>query len=134
MATQNPQEMIAALQARTRTTQIGEDSIQIVVLPTSEGWVMGTKLAEVLAPTLKEVFAGGAEEVNFLELATAIVSKLDQLDHLTIIKRVLKDVAVNGAGIDFETHFSANYGVLVNYVAFALKENFSSFFELGDIL
>lgn len=131
---QNAQEIIASQIARTRTTEIDGSTVQITVLPTSEGWVMGTKLAEVLAPTLKEIFKEGVDEINFLELATAIVSKLDQVDHLTIIKRVLKDVAVNGAGIDFETFFSAKYGLLIQFVAFALKENFSSFFEIGDIL
>lgn len=131
---QNPQEMIAALQARTRTTEIDGNSVQIQVLPTSEGWVMGTKLAEILAPTLKDIIRDGQDEVNFIDLATAIVSQLDKLDHLTIIKRVLKDVAVNGAGIDFETFFAAKYNLLIQFVAFAMKENFSSFFELGDIL
>lgn len=124
---------------KVRVEEIKGKKVQIYVLPAGEGIAMATKLAEVALPMLgglgKDMQDGVTEaDVDFGKIALAISGSLDKVDILAIIKRLLKDVTIDDSAVNFDDYFSCNYAELIAIMAFALKENFGSFFDVMDIL
>ena len=113
-----------------------EKEIQIYKLPASEGIVMGTKILKLILPVLggfaDEMFSEETKEVpkTFSEISTRLVTQMDNVDILGIIKRLLSELAINRKEVDFDNYFMGNYGELILVVEFALRENFNSFFEV----
>lgn len=122
---------IDILSARIRKTTIKDVEYQIYVLPAGEGFVMANKLLKVVAPAIASLASSGGDikAVDLTKVANELVCKMDDLDTSGIVKRLLKDLSANGMAVDFDTHFMCNYGALLDLIIFALKENFSSFFE-----
>ena len=124
---------------KVRIEEIKGKKVQIYVLPAGEGIAMATKLAEVVLPMLgglgKDMQDGVTEaDVDSGKIALAISGSLDKVDILAIIKRLLKDVTIDDRAVNFDEYFSCNYAELIAIMAFALKENFGSFFDVMDIL
>ncbi len=134
MNNQSTQQLVAAAQKRIRQTTITtpvdgisqEFQIQIFVLPAREGLRMATKLLTLFAPMLSG--GEGEQEVDFSQIAKVLASS-DQVDLIEITDRLLKGLSVNGQGIDLDEYFAANYGILLQIMAFALMENFGSFLD-----
>ena len=111
-----------------KTKEINSKTFQISLLPAGEGIQMAQKLSLLVVPLLEG--ADGEElELDFMKVATNLSSSLGDNDLLLIIKRLLKGLAVDGKEASFDDYFRGNYGELIQAVAFALQENFGSFFE-----
>jgi hypothetical protein len=111
-----------------KTKEISNKTFQISLLPAGEGIQMAQKLSTLVLPILEG--AGGDElELDFMKIATSLSASIGDTELLTIIKRLLKGLAVEGKEVAFDSYFSGNYGELIQVVAFALQENFGSFFE-----
>ena len=117
---------------KVRTDTIGGMEIQIYILGALEGFEMAKELAVIFAPILGAI-KEGESDVDFKAAALSMASTLGEANILAITTRLLKDLCVDGVEITFDDYFAANYGALVQILAFALKENVSSFFSLGDI-
>lgn len=119
--------------------EINDKTVQIYTLPAGEGWVVGTQLLKLILPVMgglaDEIFSEddsrGKGEVpkTFSEMANRVLMQMDNFDTLKLIKRLLKDASVDNKPIDFDEYYRKNYGELFLHLEFALKENFSSFFE-----
>lgn len=110
-------------------TEIKGVSYQLYLLPAEEGIVMAQKLGQLVIPLLDGDSSDGEIELDFSKLAKNITSSISDKDFLAIIKRLLKESTADGKEINFNNYFRANYGTLIKLIAFALKENFGSFFE-----
>lgn len=111
-----------------KTKEINNKTFQISLLPAGEGIQMAQKLSTLVLPLL-DASDGDELELDFIKIAASLSSSLGDNDLLTIIRRLLKGMAVDGREENFDEYFRGNYGVLVQVVAFALQENFGSFFE-----
>lgn len=120
--------------SRVRQTKINGTDIQIYILPATQGVGMTQKLG-----TLAATFFGNADDegnmtIDFSSIAKGLSESLsfDELDMM--IKALLKDMAVDGKGVQFDDYFAGNYGMLIKILTYALQENFGSFLEGLDIL
>lgn len=111
------------------------DTYTLKLLPASKGMMMGKRLISTFAPALGVLMDSTTKDPIFVEentmctdLAVAIVSQLDQLDFEKTIIDLLTGMTCNGQGIVFDTHFAGKYGLLLNCVEWAIKENFGDFF------
>ena len=122
---------------RIRTTTISEKEYQIYLLPAGEGIKMAKELSSLILPVLGALTSGTGEgedvSIDFKSIATELITNMEDFDILITIKRLLKDVAVDGQDIEFDTHYMGNYGELIEAVSYALTENFSSFFSQSGI-
>lgn len=116
---------------RVKQTEINGHEYQIYLLRASDGLRIAQKLSTIVA----SMFEGTANEdgemaVDFGKIAKTISTEISEKDMNDIIGKLLKDVTIDGRGIDFEEYFSGNYGELFQAVSFALQENFGSFFDI----
>lgn len=111
--------------------KIGKHTYQIELLPAKAGFSMAMKLSKVLIPLLGSGFDAFEEdsEGGFTRMSLIVVEQMEQVDMAAIVDDLLEGMAVNGQTVNFDDHFRANYGELVEVITFAMKENFSSFFE-----
>lgn len=116
------------LSNKIKVKEINGKTFQIYLLPAGEGIGMAQKLSGLIAPMLEQG-ANDEVSVDFIKVATSLSTSLGDNELLLIIKRLLKELAVNGSEVSFDDYFTGNYGELINIVAFALQENFGSFFE-----
>jgi hypothetical protein len=127
-----------SLGQHVRTKEINNKSFQIHLLGAGAGIKTVTELGDIILPVIGSMQgatdADGNAEVNFAEIAKAITMNMDKVNILEIIQRLLKDLAVDGSEVKIDDYFIANYGELIAVVAFALQENFSSFFDGMDML
>ena len=116
---------------------INDKEFQITLLGAGDGIKMVTQLSDILLPVLGEASQGAKEgeelTLDFAKVAKAIAMSMDNVDILAIITRLLSGLAVDGKEVKLDEYFVANYGELIAVVAFALTENFSSFFEAMDM-
>lgn len=114
---------------RIKTKTIQGKQYQIYLLPATEGIGMAKRLASTFLPFLGEFYENIANgSIDFQAMAVALVGELEDYDIISDVKRLLRETAVDGNEVDFDNYYMANYGELVEAVAFAIKENFSSFF------
>lgn len=116
---------------RVRTTQIKGKTFQIYLLPAGEGIKRASQLIKAFSPSVAaivEATQGGL--LDYTALAYTLAEGLDNIDMLDFASRLLKDLSVNGQAVNLDDYFMGNYGELVEILAFTLKENFGSFFEL----
>jgi hypothetical protein len=108
--------------------EIKGKEFQIELLPAGEGITIAHKLSTVILPL---VSFDGEEGLNldFGKLATSLTTSLGDKDLLNVIKRVLKNLCVDGKEVVFDNYFRANYGELIKILTFAFEKNFGSFFE-----
>lgn len=105
---------------RCVTTTIGSDTYMLNTMPTREG----LKVVMAAARFLGSSFDLEVQDFDLAKLAL-------QLDDstLALAERVLEGLSCNDAEVDFDDHFSGNYGTLIKVLVWACKENFSSFFD-----
>lgn len=114
---------------RVRQTVINEKNFQIYLLPAGEGIKRATQLAKAFAPSAASIMDSlKSGEVDYSAIAYSLAEGLDNIDVLDVASRLLKDLSVNGQAVNLDEYFMGNYGELVEALAFALKENFESFF------
>jgi acyl carrier protein len=118
---------------RTRKTSIHGQDFQIYILNASEGVKIARQLSTVIVPVLGSLNSNDGNGIDFKQAAQTLVLNLDSIDVLDIIKKLLKELSIDGMEVSFDDYFAANYGVLVDITAFALTENFSSFFSGSGI-
>lgn len=68
---------------------------------------------------------------TFSEAMMHLSNKLDGNSFKLISHAVLEGAEVNGEPMNFKEEFAGNYGAWRKVLAFALQENFKSFFEEG---
>jgi len=108
--------------------EIKGKEFQIELLPAGEGITIAHKLSTVILPLVS--FDGEAGiNLDFGKLATSLTTSLGDKDLLNVIKRVLKNLCVDGKEVVFDNYFRANYGELIKILTFAFEKNFGSFFE-----
>jgi hypothetical protein len=102
--------------------------------------VVGQKLLKTFGPALGVLMDNNNNEATtfdestlFTDLAMTLCLRLDDLDLVATLKKLFENSYVtNGEGghdpLDFDEHFSANFGNLMAVTEFALKENFGDFF------
>lgn len=111
-----------------KTKEIKDRTFQISLLPAGEGIQMAQKLSTLVLPILEG--AGEDEvEIDFMKIATGLSASIGDKELLAIIHRLVKGLAVDGKEVKFDDYFRGNYGELIQVIAFALQENFGSFFE-----
>jgi len=71
------------------------------------------------------------ESTTFTEAMMHLSNKLDGDSFKLISLAVFDNATVDGQPLDVDEEFKANYGTWRTLLVFALKVNFSSFFELG---
>ena len=62
----------------------------------------------------------------------AFTDRLAEPDSWNLVQTLLTGLRKNGKIVNFEDEFSANLGVLIQLVVFAIKENFESFLDAKD--
>lgn len=108
---------------------------QLMLLDTSTGFTTAQEIAKLLLPSLGAGADGVAERITdslsdsktFSDAAIYLTSQLQSVDTLDIIKTLLIDAKVDGAPLDFDTFFRGKYGILLEVVEAAIKENFEDF-------
>lgn len=119
-----------------KTITIDSNTYQLSMLKGREGFRTAMELGKVVAPVLGATFDGvrhddyihGAPR-TFTQLALLLIDQMDKIDVESIIfDRLLRGMAVNGKEVNVDEFFMSNYSVLVEVIAFALKENFGDFF------
>ena len=121
--------------SRVRQTKINGTDIQIYILPATQGVGMTQKLGSLAATFFGETSDNNGEvTIDFANIAKGLSEALSFEELDMMIKALLKDMAVDGKGVNFDDYFAGNYGMLVKILAYALQENFGSFLEGLDIL
>lgn len=115
---------------RVRITKINGKDFQIYLLPAGEGIKRATQLAKAFAPTLASLVESSSQGViDYSSVAYTIAEGLDEIDVLEVCSALLRDLSVSGQAVKLDDYFMGNYGEFIEIMAFALKENFESFFE-----
>lgn len=138
MSDSNIGDIAAQLLAKKgyKVTIIEGKAYSIRLLPATKGLALGLKLTKTFLPALGAFVDAGKREglilpeddTMFSEIAFTLTSQMDKLDLSTIINELLHQAICDDELIDFDSHFQANYSVLIQLVEFALKENFGDFF------
>lgn len=120
------------MNSRIRQTTINGKSVQIYMLRAGVGIAMAQKLGTLAASFFST--EGDSVDIDFGKIADGLSKKLSYEELKIMIDALLKDIAIDNKEVNFDEYFSGNYGLLIKILAFALKENFGSFFEELDIL
>ncbi|WP_400217240.1 phage tail assembly chaperone [Escherichia coli] len=112
---------------RTKEFEDGR-KLTIQVLGAVEGITLARKLAKAFIPTFKEVIAPDGK-IDIMEGMESLVAGLDEIELTKVIARLFDSATVNDFPLNVDDYFAANYGDLVDFLAFALMENFGSFFK-----
>lgn len=115
--------------------QFNGQTYTLKLLPAIKGMMMGKRLITSFAPALGVLMDSSSEDSLYAneqtictDVAVAIASQLDQLDFEKTIIDLLTGMTCNGQPIEFNSHFQAKYGLLLNCVEWAIVENFGDFF------
>lgn len=115
---------------RVKKTTINGKEFQIYLLPAGEGLRRATQLFKAFAPTFATVIDSIQDgSFDYNAVAYTIAEGLDNIDTVETVQALLRDFSVNGMSVKFDDYFLANYGELVELMAFAMEENFASFFS-----
>lgn len=119
----------APVKLRTRSKEFDSGKkLTIQVLGGIEGVTLAQKLAQTFIPAYKKLFVD-AKTFNAINIIEAAIGGLAEIELTKIINRLLADATVNDFPLNVDNYFAANYGELVDFLAFALEENFGSFFH-----
>ncbi len=135
------QAEIEALNSKsTKHIQIGDDLFQVKLIGGRKGVQIALKLKQIALPLLGRAFDGLKDEdvlietpKTFTDMAILLNHSLDDanIDSL-IFEDILFDVKLKHGDqyiqINWDEYLIANYGCLIPLLAFAIKENFGSFF------
>lgn len=93
-----------------------------------KGIRVGKKVAKVMLPAIGKMY-GESEEVSFGDMLETVADNLDELDDQTIME-LISETTVNKMTIDFDDHFSGNYGTLFYLLWEIIQYNFSDIFSV----
>lgn len=120
------------------TIEIKEKIYKIVLLNGEDGLDMWEYLMQKLLPSVGEGMDAFTHDYElegspktFSRAFAALASRLDGKDLRRISVTLFEGATVDGKPLDFKEEFKGNYGSWKKLLQFALKENFSSFFEEG---
>jgi len=119
-----------------RSTKVNGKTAIIYLLPASQGLAIAQQISSLILPTVGTV-ANGAQEgfgVDYQDAAITLTANLGEFEIIEAVKSLLSGLTIDNKEEDFDTYFMGNYGELTDIVAFAVKENFSSFFTKGGFL
>lgn len=135
------QAEIDALNSKsTKHIQIGDELFRVKLIGGRRGVQIALKLKQIALPLLGRAFDGLKDEDDFIEtpktftdMAVLLNHSLDDsnIDSL-IFEDILFDVQIKHGDsyiqINWDEYLMANYSCLIPLLAFAIKENFGSFF------
>jgi hypothetical protein len=119
-----------------RSKKIDGKTVIIYLLPASKGLAVAQKLSTLLLPTIG-TFANGSQDgegIDFQDAALVLTTNLVDFEVEETIKSLFEGLTVDNNEVEFDTYFMGNYGMLTEIIAFAVQENFSSFFTKGGFL
>lgn len=114
---------------------INGHTYKIIPLMAEEGLVVWENLLALLGPSIgvgidsynhNEVIDGSP--TTFSEAILLLQRKLDGTQLVNYSRELLIGLKCDGEEVDWNSHFSANYGSWTQVIIFAMKENFQSFF------
>lgn len=120
-----------------RQTTIGNSVYHIKLLDGRTGFRVAKSITSLVLPLLGESFDSGKHDdiyhgapKTFRNMALLLLEQTDKIDIEDLIfNQMFAYLVVDGAPVKLEDLVIGNYGVLVELVTFALKENFGSLFE-----
>lgn len=115
---------------KTKEKEINGKRVVIVLLGAKEGLKIATKLSKIALPTMTKFF-GSKGKVVVAEYVPEIVDKLEELELEDMATKLFSQATVNDFPINVDDYFAGNYGEFVDFLAFALEANFSSFFDVS---
>lgn len=124
-------------------TQIGGATWELNTLPATKGITALTKLAAIVGSPLGEIGSAGVSsggdaldlQGEVLGRAIAqITQRLDDPGTIELVNTLVGKVKKNGKDIVFDDEFAGNYSTLVQLLGWAIKVNFSDFFEGSQLL
>lgn len=116
---------------RTQDREIGGAVWTVTQFPASEGLAILTRLMKLTGPALGAVTRGsGAGAIEVGTFVARIVEQLDEVETVSLIKRLLKDTRKDGREIlpVFDIEFMGNYYTLMQVLGFVLEVNYGDFF------
>lgn len=136
---------------KVKSGDIGGYTYEVVQLGATAGLRMSAELIKILAPSLgalagnadltggiKSAIGGHLKPKALEDAARALASSLDSTKVQAIVKELADTTEIWGPGfgdagaplsMHFDDHFAGKYVNLGRWLAFALKVNFSDFFD-----
>ena len=107
----------------------------VKMLPAFTGIAVGKKLSELALPVITMIVdqegnadTWDADSTPLTSIALVLSSQLDKVDVVETVQQLLGGCLKDGQAVDINTEFAAKYDALFELIAFALQENFGSFF------
>lgn len=117
------------------STTINGKLYKVVPLMAEDGLIVWENLLALLGPSIgvgidsfnhNEIIDGSP--TTFSEAILLLQRKLDGTQLVNYSREMLVGLQCDGDEVDWNKHFSANYGDWVQVIIFAMKENFQTFF------
>jgi len=116
------------------STVINGRTYKVVPLMAEEGLIVWENLLALLGPSIgvgidsfnhNEIIDGSP--TTFSEAILVLQRKLDGSQLVNYSRELLTGLQCDGEEVDWNKHFSANYGDWTQVILFAMKENFQTF-------
>ena len=121
---------------KTEARVINGKKVNIVLLGARDGIKMSMKLGKIVVPTFAQMLSSLTDKdkkeapmVPFKELVEACFDRIEEINLEEMATLLFQGATVDDFPLNIDTHFQANYGEFIDYLAFALEANFGSFFE-----
>lgn len=116
-------------------TSIGGARWEMNTLPATTGLTCLTQIAAIIGAPAGAAASGLNQQGGLLgmdaglmgEAVAKMTQRLADPQTVELIKSLLNGVRRNDKPVEFEDYFAANYGELMQVVAWSIRENFGSF-------
>ncbi|WP_034455991.1 phage tail assembly chaperone [Buttiauxella noackiae] len=112
---------------RQRSKNINGKEVKIIALGALDGLTMARKLATCFIPCFKSL--SSSESFDFMGMLELATDKLGEIEVNKIATQLFAGATVDDFPLNVDDYFAANYGEFVDFMVFAIKENFGSFFK-----
>ena len=113
---------------QTLKKEIGDHVYLITPFTAKKGLTVLKRVLKLIGPALENM---SKEDFDVGTLAAGVISRFDEEPVEQLIYDLIEGVLVDNHEINFNLHFQANYGDLLQLVSEVLKVNYSSVFSLG---
>ena len=113
---------------QTVKKEIGDHVYLITPFTAKKGLTILKRVLKLIGPALENM---SKEDFDVGTLAAGVISRFDEEPVEQLIYDLIGGVLVDNHEINFNLHFQANYGDLLQLVSEVLKVNYSSVFSLG---
>lgn len=113
---------------QTLKKEIGDHVYLITPFTAKKGLTILKRVLKLIGPALENM---SKEDFDVGTLAAGVISRFDEEPVEQLIYDLIGGVLVDNHEINFNLHFQANYGDLLQLVSEVLKVNYSSVFSLG---